>query len=204
MHTLIEQLRFHQAFIVGHDWGSAVAWHFATCFPKQTEKLTILNCPHPKLMMENLLTNPRQLIKSWYMIAFQIPVIPELILSKTLKKFFESNMQGWLFNKEYINGRDINLYVNAFKERDSLTASINYYRAGFRYGVNRDLRNKKVVVPTRIIWGKNDKALTTDLNKKLDKVMNARYEVIYLDSCSHWIQVDCPQAVNELLFTFFN
>ncbi|MFX1298072.1 MAG: alpha/beta fold hydrolase, partial [Promethearchaeota archaeon] len=34
-----------RAIIVGHDWGGALAWEFAKCFPEQTERLIILNCP---------------------------------------------------------------------------------------------------------------------------------------------------------------
>jgi pimeloyl-ACP methyl ester carboxylesterase len=37
-----------KAVIVGHDWGGTIAWHFAMSMPKMTEKLIIVNLPHPK------------------------------------------------------------------------------------------------------------------------------------------------------------
>ena len=200
---LIEQLGFEKAYIVGHDWGGAVAWHFATAFPEMTKKLAILNCPHPKLMIKNLLTNPKQLKQSWYMISFQIPFIPELILSQTLEKFFKANMRGWLFNSQNMSDEDIQIYVRAYREKDALTTSINYYRAGLRFGIDQDLKKKKVQVPVRVIWGKNDKALRPELNNHLDQVVDATHEVIYLNRCSHWIQMDQPQKVSTLLLEFF-
>ncbi|MCO5247761.1 MAG: alpha/beta hydrolase [Chitinophagales bacterium] len=200
---LIEQLGFKQAYIVGHDWGGAVAWHFATAFPEMTTRLAILNCPHPKLMIRSLLTNLKQLKRSWYMISFQIPFLPELILGQILEQFFKANMRGWLFNSQNMTDEDIQIYVRAYREKDALTTSISYYRAGLRYGIDQDLKNKKVQVPTRVIWGKNDKALGVELNDHLDEVIDASHEVIFLDRCSHWIQMDQPKRVSDLLLEFF-
>lgn len=199
---LITHLGFEECYLVGHDWGGAVAWHFATAYPEMTKKLSIINCPHPKLMFRNLVTNPIQLARSWYMLTFQIPVFPELFMGQFLERVFETNMRGWLFNKQNMSDKDLGLYVQAFREQDALKMSISYYRAGLRYGLHSDLKNKKVKVHTRIIWGKNDKALGTELNKNLDSVMDARYEVKYIDNCSHWAQVDQPEQVTELLLDF--
>lgn len=200
---LIKEAGFEKTFIVGHDWGGAVAWHFATVFPEMTQKLAILNCPHPQLLMKNLLTNPKQLKKSWYMMGFQIPFLPEIIMQQFLPTLFEQNMRGWLFNPQNMTDSDLDLYVQAYREKGALTNSINYYRAGLRGGIDKDLKNKKVKVPLRVIWGKNDKALGVELNDKLSEVMDARFDVQYLDQCSHWTQVDQPEKVNELLLEFF-
>lgn len=201
---LVHHLGFQKCYIVGHDWGGAVAWHFATAFPGMTQKLAILNCPHPKLMFKSLVTNPIQLMRSWYMLSFQLPIVPELIMSQFLQQLFERNMRGWLYHPENMTDRDIQLYVQAFREKDALTSSINYYRAGLRHGLHPDVKKKKVKVPTRVIWGRNDKALGVELNKNLGDVVDARHEVRYIDECSHWVQVDQPARVNELLLEFFD
>ncbi len=200
---MIEYLGFESCYLVGHDWGGAVAWHLATAYPDIINKLAILNCPHPKLMFQNLVANPVQLLRSWYMLSFQMPILPELILNQFLEKVFEINMRGWLYNKQNMSDSDLQLYVQAFREKDAVSKSISYYRAGLRYGLHPDLKNKRVRVQTRVIWGKNDKALGAELNKNLDKVIDARYEVKYLDNCSHWAQVDQPEQVTALLLEFF-
>ncbi|MCO5229568.1 MAG: alpha/beta hydrolase [Chitinophagales bacterium] len=204
IYELVQQLGFEKCFLVGHDWGGAVAWHFATAYPEVTEKLAILNCPHPQLLIENLLTNPKQLLRSWYMISFQVPVIPELILGQTLEKVYEMNVRGWMHQPQNMTDDDLRLYIQAYREKDALTTSINYYRAGLRYGIADDLKRKKVKVPTRVIWGKDDKALGVELNDNLNKVIDAPHEVIYLDNCSHWTQIDQPDKVTELLLDFFD
>jgi len=199
---LVEHLGFSQAYIVGHDWGGAIAWHFATAYPEMTKKLTILNCPHPKLMMKNALFNPRQLMRSWYIGSFQIPVLPELILEQLLPELYRRFVRGWMYHPENMTDQDIELYVQAYRQHGALTSSIGYYRAAIRLGLAEDLRKKKVKVPVRVIWGKEDKALGAELNDELHKVIDARHEVFYLEHCSHWTQIDQPQKVNELLLEF--
>src|SRR5437773_2345795 len=70
----------HEAVIVGHDWGGAVAWSFAMERPNATRRLVVLNCPHPAIFVEHLRGNRRQLARSWYMFFFQIPWLPETLL----------------------------------------------------------------------------------------------------------------------------
>ena len=43
-----------KATIVGHDWGGAVAWQFAINLPQMTERLIILNLPHPNGLLREL------------------------------------------------------------------------------------------------------------------------------------------------------
>jgi pimeloyl-ACP methyl ester carboxylesterase len=60
-------------FLVGHDWGAAVSWWLALKYPQRIERLVIMNVPHPLVMMKNLMTNPKQIEKSWYIFFFQLP-----------------------------------------------------------------------------------------------------------------------------------
>src|SRR5450432_3257830 len=44
---LIRGLGREKAIIVGHDWGGALAWAFALEYPQMTDRLIVLNAPHP-------------------------------------------------------------------------------------------------------------------------------------------------------------
>ena len=67
--------------LVGHDWGAGVAWATALQRPERIKKLAILNVPHPKVFQEALSGDRRQMLKSWYMGFFQIPWLPETLLT---------------------------------------------------------------------------------------------------------------------------
>ena len=67
--------------LVGHDWGSAVAWAVAAHHPESLRTLTAVSVPHPGAFAKSMVSSP-QLLKSYYMLLFQLPVLPERMLSR--------------------------------------------------------------------------------------------------------------------------
>jgi pimeloyl-ACP methyl ester carboxylesterase len=201
---LIPKLGFEKAYIVGHDWGGAVAWTFAALYPALTEKLAVLNCPHPKEMLKSFKANPSQLFKSWYMFMHQIPLLPEILYQFTLPLFFKQFVRGWMYNKQNFKDEDLAAFVSAFKQEGALTGSINYYRAMLQTKPNRSIFKNKIQSPTLLIWGEGDKALGKELTYNTQQYIDASYEVKYIPNCSHWTQNDFPDEVNTYLLEFFN
>src|SRR5439155_24116098 len=64
--AVIKHFRQEKAVVVGHDWGGAIAWSFAMAHPEKTERLIILNLPHPRGMLRDLANNPEQQKNSEY------------------------------------------------------------------------------------------------------------------------------------------
>ena len=52
--AVVNHFKADKAIIVGHDWGGIVAWTYAMTFPDKTDKLVILNLPHPKGLAREL------------------------------------------------------------------------------------------------------------------------------------------------------
>ena len=73
--------------LVGHDWGAFVAWWIAMKYGNRLQKMVILNAPHPVVMRRNLLKNKIQRKKSWYIFYFQLPWLPERMISKNNWEF---------------------------------------------------------------------------------------------------------------------
>ena len=71
--AVIHALGNEKAIIVGHDWGGVVAWQVALNAPQVTEKLIILNLPHPRGLLRELANNPAQQKASAYARKFQKP-----------------------------------------------------------------------------------------------------------------------------------
>ncbi|MCB0900414.1 MAG: alpha/beta hydrolase, partial [Actinobacteria bacterium] len=71
--AMIDAMGADKATVVGHDWGGGVAWTVAQLFPQRVERLVAMNCPPPQVLIHDLLTNPSQTAKSWYMFFFQMP-----------------------------------------------------------------------------------------------------------------------------------
>src|SRR5262249_5146497 len=69
--AVIKSLGQDKAIIVGHDWGGLVAWQFALNVPQMTDRLIILNLPHPRGLTRELEHNPQQQHNSKYARDFQ-------------------------------------------------------------------------------------------------------------------------------------
>lgn len=199
---LIQKLGFQKAFIVGHDWGGAIAWSFSVLYPELTEKLVVLNCPHPKEMMKALTTNPSQLLRSWYMFMHQLPVLPELLYRYTLPLFFKQFVRGWMYHPENFTDEDLREFVKAYQQEGALTGSVNYYRTMLRVKPKSAIFKQKTQSPTLLIWGEGDKALGKELTYNTQQYIQSTFEVKYITKCSHWTQNDCPQEVNQYLMEF--
>ena len=46
--AVVNHFTHGKAIIVGHDWGGLVAWTFAMTHPERTDRLIVLNLPHPR------------------------------------------------------------------------------------------------------------------------------------------------------------
>jgi epoxide hydrolase 4 len=144
--AIADRIGREKILLAGHDWGAGVAWNTAMRYPGRIEKLAILNVPHPAVMMRFLRTNPRQMLRSWYMLFFQIPMLPEfLFLRDGTRRLLRTSRKG-AFSPE-----DLERYREAWSQPGALTAMINWYRALPREMPYLAAAESRVSVPTRIL-----------------------------------------------------
>jgi pimeloyl-ACP methyl ester carboxylesterase len=203
---LVEHLGYARAAVVGHDWGGLVAWESAIRDPEMVSQLVVLNAPHPAVYRRALRRSPEQLARSWYVLAVQVPWLPERLLEAGEYRLVAS-MLADTATPDAFTEADVRRYRAAMARSESLSAPLNYYRAAARDTLGRGLRSllpgtetrdESVRVPTLVIWGERDRALSTDLLDGLDAwVPELRVE--RLPAASHWVQADEPERVTELL-----
>ena len=75
---LIEALDYEKVNLAGHDWGGIVAWMLAYQYPERLQRLSIFNVPHPIVMRRFLQHDFEQMRRSWYVLFFQLPWLPEI------------------------------------------------------------------------------------------------------------------------------
>ncbi|MBN1665459.1 MAG: alpha/beta hydrolase [Anaerolineales bacterium] len=203
---LMDVVGQEKAVVIGHDWGAAVAWHLATHYPERVEKLAILNVPHPAIMVQTLRTSLTQLLKSWYMFFFQLPWLPEWLLGR-------NNAQGAaeLLRRSGKPGtftyEDLAEYRQACTQPGALTAMINWYRSSIRSGFGNSLRASRelprIKVPTLMLWGKQDVALSHEMAQpSIDLCDDGK--LVFFEDATHWLQHDKADEVNEQLLRFLN
>ncbi len=173
------------AIIVGHDWGGAVAWSFAMARPEMTEKLIILNLPHPRGLMRELVNNPEQQKNSSYARTFQQPGAHTNLTA-----------QGLTFWVTDLEARP--RYLEAF-ERSDFEAMLNYYKRNYpREPYKQDTSPVvKVKCPVLMIHGLKDTAL-------LHPALNGNWEFVERDltlvtipDANHFVQQDAADLVTR-------
>jgi pimeloyl-ACP methyl ester carboxylesterase len=189
--------KFHLA---GHDWGAAVAWMTALFVPERLNKLAILNVPHPAVFLRTVRSEPRQMRRSWYMLFFQLPRIPERRFSA---HNFAMGTQALVASSRpgTFSLEDLEQYRRAWSNPGTVTAMINWYRASFRKRptLPDDL---KVRVPTRILWGERDMFLLPEMAQESVFYCDSA-ELTYFPQATHWLQHEEPEAVSAALIAHF-
>ena len=193
--ALIDAANAKHVALIGHDWGGVVAWCLAAGQHRPLERLVIMNGPHP-LCFRAALKHWRQMRKSWYVAFFQLPRLPERILT----------MNGGAIVRRMFGGvalpRDVlAVYTRQITEPGAATAMLNWYRA-IRLRSSRTLNVAQVIdVPTLVVWGERDVALDPICLNGTDRYVRD-LTVKQLPGISHWVQQDAPHVVNELLQKF--
>ena len=121
---LVVALGAGSAAVAGHDWGGGLAWLLAMQHPERIERLVILNAPHPIRFLKGL-HSPRQLRRSWYMLAFQAPWLPERLMAARDFQALRRALRQQPTRPGAFTTQDIDRYVAAAAQPGALRAAIN-------------------------------------------------------------------------------
>ena len=203
---LVKSLGYEKAHIIGHDWGGAIAWHMAQTMPSVLDHLVIMSAPHPQQFQRAFLNNVDQLRRSWYVLASQLPGLPEAVLQQNLGQVIRFWFQEQVVRKGAFTKDDAKIYQAALEKPGALSAAINHYRQFLslpNWVKNLGSRaNLAIEAPTLVLWGQDDNLLSQRLLNDLDRLTAVSLERKLLPDCGHWVQKEVPQTVNRELLAF--
>jgi pimeloyl-ACP methyl ester carboxylesterase len=199
--ALIDAAGARSVTLCGHDWGGAVAWAAALSHVRpQIERLVVMNLPHPRKFAEGLRASWRQRLRSWYVLLFQIPRLPEWLLTRNRAQLVASAFRNSSHRPDAFPESVLEIYRENALQPGAATAMINWYRAavrGRRETQERFLQAGVLDVPTLMIWGENDPALGKELTYGTEELVSD-FTIHYLPT-SHWVQQEAPDEVNAIL-----
>jgi len=191
---LLDHLSVETAHVVGHDWGAGLAWAFASLYPDRVKSLTAISVGHPIAFTD---ADSDQLQRSWYMFMFQFEGVAEEWLSRN----------DWEFLKTWIGGGgDIDRYVVDLARPGALTAGLNWYRANIPPAswIADPPPLPPIAAPVMGIWSKGDTALGEDQMVDSQKYVTGPWRYERIDEAGHWIPLEAPDRLNELLLDFLD
>jgi pimeloyl-ACP methyl ester carboxylesterase len=185
--AVIRHFGREKAVVVGHDWGGAVAWAFAMAHPEMTERLIILNLPHPNGLQRELATNPEQQRNSAYARQFQ--------QSGAASQLTPEGLARWI-----TDGPARTNYLAAFR-RSSFEGMLNFYKANYPrepYAMPA-MDGPKVKCPVLLIHGLKDQALLPGALNDTWKWVEKDLTLMTVPDANHWVQQDAADLVTRTM-----
>lgn len=176
--------------VVGHDWGAIPAWLLAAHHADRVASLTAVSVPHPQAFLTAMVRS-EQLLRSWYMLAFQLPRLPELVLGRS-GDLAARQLRGAGFTDD-----DVARFRAEIVEDGALPTALNWYRA-LPLGDPRLMR-RRVSVPTTMVWSDQDIALSRWGAEHAGDWVDGPYRFVELGGVSHWIPTQAPEALAEAI-----
>ncbi|MDN5743536.1 MAG: alpha/beta fold hydrolase [Nocardioidaceae bacterium] len=176
--------------VVGHDWGAVVAWSLAQQHAERVRSLTAVSVPHPGAFLSSLVRSS-QLLKSWYMLTFQTPRLPEAAFARS----------GGLGDKQLratgMTKEDIARVRTEIVDSGALPGALNWYRALFLNPPGS--MRRPVTVPTTFVWSDGDIALGRHGAERTARWVDGTYRFVELRGVSHWIPTQAPDTLVEAI-----
>lgn len=195
---LFDAVGARRRLLIGHDWGAGIAWAFALDKRLPLDGLVIMNVPHPFVLAREMSSSWRQPLRSWYMGFFQIPGLPEAMMTANGARAIGRAFTGMAVDKSRFPPEVTDVYRRNALIPGAMTAMINYYRANTgllgRWGATPPV----IEVPTLMIWGEADTALGVENTRGYDPLVRD-FTLHRLPGVSHWVQQEAPERVNDLL-----
>jgi pimeloyl-ACP methyl ester carboxylesterase len=176
--ALADAAGLHRFHLVGHDWGAALAWYLAGHHPERTISLTALSVPHPDAFVRAL-AGRSQVFRSWYMAAFQVPAVPEVVFSRLGRDRLRASLMRGGLDRE-----SAERYAARSADPAALRGPLNWYRA-LPFSA-RD-RTGPITVPTLYCWGDGDPYISRTAADLCGRYVTGRYRYEVLAGASHWL-----------------
>lgn len=187
--ALLDALGTQRVHLVGHDWGGAVAWAFAERHPERLRSLTVLSTPHHRAIAWAV-RHADQARRSWYMAAFQVPVLPELVLRRRLPRVLRDSG---------LPEEHVQRYAARFRLPGAARASLAWYRAiPLRRNGSGQSQAHRISIPTTYLWGRDDPALGRAAAERTRDHVASDYAFVEL-AAGHWLPETHPRQVSTAI-----
>jgi pimeloyl-ACP methyl ester carboxylesterase len=191
--ALADQADAERFDVVGHDWGAVVAYDLAARHPHRVRTVTALSAPHPGAWLQSLIRST-QVVRSTYMLFFQLPLLPERLLGAGSAKRLRR-----MLTASGLNDRHAARYAARAARPHGLTGPLNWYRAFALY----PHRVARVPVPTLLVYGTRDRFISPTAAHLCEQWVTGPYRLTELEDATHWIPEEEPARLTTLILEHF-
>ncbi|UXA05757.1 alpha/beta fold hydrolase [Mycobacterium sp. SMC-2] len=198
--------------VIGHDWGAIATTGLAAMPDSPFTKAVIMSVPPSAAFRRRggaaergrLVGHlARQLLRSWYIMYFQLPSLPEHSASWVVPLLWRRWSPG------YHADEDLRHVDAAIGTPESWRAALGPYRATIRntpppaqYAKLNELWTQEPVWPCLYLHGREDGCMTPAFARWAEKVLPPGSEVAIVEHAGHFLQLEQPDKVADLVLGF--
>lgn len=196
-----------RAVIIGHDWGAPSVCGAAIDAPERWSKVVSMAVPPGPALGAAFLSNLAQIQRSWYMFFFQHGLSNHVVSANDLA-FIDMLWSQW--SPGFDAATDLAHVKDALRNADNLQAALGYYRATLGDGkrdpqlatLQQRMGGEYPTQPLLYLHGENDGCVGREVAEvaRTMSPTNVRYE--FVAKAGHFMQLEQPQRVNQLIVDF--
>ncbi|WP_433654364.1 alpha/beta fold hydrolase [Nocardia sp. CA-128927] len=204
IHTLMaDRLGVRDARVIGHDFGAAVAFQYASQFPADTARLGYLDLPLPGPAIDA--ATYRSL--SWHIAFHSQRRIPEAVVGDDVRDYlalfypqvsFGGTAFGGTSDRSPFTDAEINEYARTYSRPEALSGGFDLYRA-LDKDVPDTVAAAPVSVPTLLMTAQGQlDGVRATVSPRLTNIVRA----MDVPHAGHWLVEENPQFVTTELLQF--
>ncbi len=202
----LDHLGVERAHLIGHDWGAAIVGLAAARFPDRVDTVASLAIPALPRIPTAVRRVPKQLLLSWYMSFFQLPVVPERALAagggRLIRRLWRTWSPGYELSAEEWRGLRAQ-----FDQPGVVTSALAYYRQNATPPILLGLRSTpateraEVAAPMLFLHGSDDGCMDRRMfDHTIDEGDHpGGVRRIELAGAGHFLHLERPDEVNAAL-----
>ena len=194
--------------VIGHDWGAITATGLAALPNSPFRKAVVMSVP-PAATLRTARTPalwtllPAQLLRSWYISYFQLPLAPERSGSWIVPLLWRRWSPG------YGATQDLRHVDAAIGAPDRWRAALGPYRALIRnsrpparYAELHQWWTAAPLMPTLYLHGADDGCMTADFTRFVSAALPAGSDAAVIEGAGHFLQLERPDEVARRIVEF--
>jgi epoxide hydrolase 4 len=203
---LVEHLGYERFVLVGHDWGSLVAWAFALHHPQMLHALVSLGGAHPGVLDRAQREDAEQIQASQYLLGLRRPDAIKTIAANDFAALEQA------LDHQFFSAEDRAAYRGSWRVPRAIESALHWYEVeGIappdQYGTPGrgnycpDVAPLLVAVPTMVIYPEADPYVRPASHAGLERfVDNLTFRAV--KDGTHWIAEQHPKLVNRYIREF--
>lgn len=188
--------------VVGHDWGSPVAFRLAADHPDAVTHLALLEVGVLGDQPEGTLGS---VLPTWWHLFFQVPDLPEALVFGRERLLLEYMLTLGADNPATFSNDDIGEYVRTYSQPGAMRAGFDFYRSA-----NQDTADNRATLASGFILPMPGLGLGGGGPRGRGEAVVASLRRVATDAdggaipdCGHWMAEEKPRELADRLRAFF-